>query len=139
MNTGAFKLNYPKDIPSEAIGARTREISHALNEWADLGSNALQWLHNVAEGISSADDVLHEMKENYDRVLKLSRAADAILSLSGPTREETIAECLAAMPCTAENPNEDSYQRGRFDGILDYQRAIRTLASAPALSRPERS
>lgn len=25
MNTGAFKLNYPKDIPSEAIGARTQE------------------------------------------------------------------------------------------------------------------
>lgn len=32
-----------------------------------------------------------------------------------------------AQPCTAENPNEDSYQRGRFDGVMDYAKALRAL------------
>src|SRR5687768_14980281 len=35
--------------------------------------------------------------------------------------------CIDAIPCTAENPNEDAYQRGRFDGVMEYQRAIRAL------------
>lgn len=49
--------------------------AHALNEWADLGSNALQWLRNIKDGISIADEALAEMKSNYDRVLAMSRAA----------------------------------------------------------------
>jgi hypothetical protein len=40
----------------------------------------------------------------------------------------TVEACLNAMPCTAENPNEDAYQRGKFDGVMEYQRAIRALA-----------
>lgn len=32
--------------------------------------------------------------------------------------------CLACQPSTAENPNEDAYQRGRFDGIMEFARAI---------------
>lgn len=32
--------------------------------------------------------------------------------------------CLDCQPSTAENPNEDTYQRGRFDGIIEYGRAI---------------
>jgi hypothetical protein len=38
--------------------------------------------------------------------------------------------CIDAIPCTAENPNEDAYQRGRFDGVMEYQRAIRALEPA---------
>jgi hypothetical protein len=45
-----------------------------------------------------------------------------------PTREEVIGECLSAMPSTAEDPNESSYQRGRFDGVMEYQREIRKLS-----------
>ena len=47
-----------------------------------------------------------------------------------PDRAAIIEEALAAMPSTAENPNEDSYQRGRFDGIMEYQRNIRALSHA---------
>lgn len=32
-----------------------------------------------------------------------------------------------AQPCTAENPNENDYQRGRFDGIIEYAKAISAL------------
>lgn len=39
------------------------------------------------------------------------------------------AICAAreAQPCTAERPNEDSYQRGKFDGVMEYARALRGL------------
>lgn len=36
-----------------------------------------------------------------------------------------------AQPSTAENPNEDAYQRGRCDGIMEYGRAIRALLAPP--------
>jgi hypothetical protein len=54
-----------------------------------------------------------------------------------PTREEVIGECLSAMPSTAEDPNESSYQRGRFDGVMEYQREIRKLSGTePQAARP---
>lgn len=46
---------------------------------------------------------------------------------STPDRNAVLEEAADAMPCTAEDPNEDDYQRGRFDGIMEYQRAIRAL------------
>lgn len=51
------------------------DVAHVVNEWADLGSNALQWLRNIKDGISTADDALAEMKSNYERVLAMSRAS----------------------------------------------------------------
>lgn len=35
-----------------------------------------------------------------------------------------VAVCIDALPSTAENPNEDAYQRGRFDGVMEYQAAL---------------
>lgn len=34
---------------------------------------------------------------------------------------------LGAQPCTAENPNEDSYARGYFNGVMAYGEAIAAL------------
>lgn len=76
------------------------EIAHALNEWADLGSNALQWLRNVKDGISTPDDALAEMKSNYDRVLGLSRAA--LRSAAAPAKsldDMDIADMLCQRDC----------------------------------------
>lgn len=50
-------------------------VAHALNEWADLGSNALQWLRNIKDDVSTPAEALEEMAENYRRVMDLSRAA----------------------------------------------------------------
>lgn len=55
---------------------------------------------------------------------------------------EGIEAAINAMPSTAEDPNEDTYQRGRFDGIMEYQRAMRDLSersptSTPAQAAPE--
>ncbi len=55
--------------------AEQREIAHALNEWADLASNAIQWIKNIRAGISLPDEALKELWANYERVLALSRAA----------------------------------------------------------------
>jgi hypothetical protein len=54
-----------------------------------------------------------------------------------PTREEVIGECLSAMPSTAEDPNESSYQRGRFDGVMEYQREIRKLSGTEPQTAPK--
>jgi hypothetical protein len=38
-----------------------------------------------------------------------------------------IQACIEAQPFTAENPNESSYLKGHFDGVMDYGREIRKL------------
>lgn len=42
--------------------------------------------------------------------------------------DEGIEAAIDTMPSTAEDPNEDTYQRGRFDGIMEYRRAMRDLS-----------
>lgn len=41
---------------------------------------------------------------------------------------EACEACLAAQPSTSADPNEDAYQRGKFDGVLHYMTAIRQIA-----------
>lgn len=38
-----------------------------------------------------------------------------------------LEEALRAQPSTAENPNESAYERGRFDGVMAFAAAIRSL------------
>lgn len=40
-------------------------------------------------------------------------------------RNEERERCANCQPSTAEDPNESAYQRGRFDGIMEFARAIR--------------
>ena len=69
-----------------SLAVRNGEVEHALNEWADLASTALQmlaaqpvqrplWLKNIKDGISTPDEALENMTSQYQRVLQLSRAA----------------------------------------------------------------
>jgi hypothetical protein len=34
---------------------------------------------------------------------------------------------LNILPCTAENPNESAYERGRFDGVMEFAASLRAL------------
>lgn len=51
--------------------------------------------------------------------LEAGRHADRVAGV-----RKAIDTAIDAQPSTAENPNEDSYQRGRFDGIMEFARAI---------------
>lgn len=65
-----------------------------------------------------------------DGALKKFDAEQATVSgtTSTPDRYgEAIEDALAAQPSTAENPNEDAYQLGRFDGVMEYAKAILAL------------
>jgi hypothetical protein len=66
------------DSPHARKSAANASVAHALNEWADLGCNAVQWLRNIKEGVSTVDDALAEMRSNYKRVIELSRAAEKV-------------------------------------------------------------
>ena len=36
---------------------------HAANEWADEACNALQWLRNIRDGISTPNEAIADMEE----------------------------------------------------------------------------
>jgi hypothetical protein len=43
---------------------------------------------------------------------------------------QAIEDATDVQPSIAEDPSEDAYQRGRFDGIMEYGKAIRALVPA---------
>ena len=55
-------------------------------------------------------------------------ATEAALS---ECRDKTLEEAVACQPATAENPDESSYQRGKFEGVMEYGRAILALKEKP--------
>jgi hypothetical protein len=68
-------------------------------------------------------------KEECDRmppgkVFRPLYAPDQLTRLCDQAKREAYAECLACQPSTAENPNEDAYQRSRFDGVMEFARNI---------------
>lgn len=63
--------------------------------------------------------------------------ASRIAAAEKAARVGALREALECHPTTAENPNENSYQRGRFDGVIEYGRAIGALITA-AEAQPER-
>jgi len=58
-------------------------------------------------------------------------------------RDKALEDAADCQPSTAENPNEDAYQRGRFDGIMEFARAIRAMKSSArqdaGIDKPEMS
>jgi hypothetical protein len=56
--------------------------------------------------------------------------ASRIAAAEKAARVGALREALECHPTTAENPNENSYQRGRFDGVIEYGRAIGALITA---------
>lgn len=48
------------------------DAAHIANEWADMATNGVQWLRNIRDGISTADDALTEMESNYRRIIAIS-------------------------------------------------------------------
>jgi hypothetical protein len=71
----------------------------------------------VEAGQSAANNAIAE-HEQFCSPEMMRAALSAVL----PMIVEACAEC---QPSTAENPNEDDYQRGRFDGIMEFAAAIR--------------
>jgi hypothetical protein len=65
---------------------------------------------NTQEEIEAGQDAL------------LARNADYVLGWNA-----AIEKCRQAQPPTAERPDENTYQRGFFDGVIAYGRAILAL------------
>lgn len=68
-----------------------------------------------------------EMDELADKLREMHQRLD--LPVCPSDRDGIIQECLDEQPSTAENPNEDAYQRGRFDGVMEFASAIQELKS----------
>lgn len=100
-----------KAAPEPALGV-VEAMAKAVAERGWDGSPGYRWTN-----ISKAE------REEY--------RLDVLAALSAaPSRDDVLEEALDCQPSTAENPNEDAYQRGRFDGIMEFAAAIRNLKDA---------
>lgn len=56
-----------------------------------------------------------------------SQMSDLVAQAERVGWNAAIVAAREAQPCTAENPNESSYERGKFDGVMAYARVLREL------------
>lgn len=87
--------------------------------------NVEKIIEDMARAICEAEgDAEYEAEDRewMDHLRRQARAAFAIAM-------EAAAD---AMPSTAEDPNESAYQKGRFDGIMEYVAALRALKGGDA-------
>lgn len=53
------------------------QMRHVANEWADMASNGLQWIRNIAEGISTPVEALENMTTNLAHCREVNDALAA--------------------------------------------------------------
>ncbi len=61
------------------------------------------------------------MKEDQHIIL------DEIMAAFARGWDAAIKAARQQLPITAERPREDSYQSGRFDGVMDYDRVLLSI------------
>lgn len=86
------------------------------NETAILGRGEAEMPEDIREAAAHQVELMSVWLRDEPH-----KTAQAMLEISMRAERE---RCLSCQPSTAENPNEDAYQRGRFDGIMEFARAI---------------
>lgn len=72
----------PSASPDQAAHRR-----FMANEWADVATNGLQWLRNIAEGVSKVEDALANMEECVSRVMAQQDAGPAAAPSASPAAQ----------------------------------------------------
>ena len=67
----------------------------------------------------------------------MNRVAAEAARIAKEARVDALREARDCQPSTAENPNEDIYQRGRFDGVFEYATDIQALIDAETAPKGE--
>lgn len=86
--------------PAEAINAVFRAWDHASNEWADMATNGIQWLRNVADGASTPERALESLREQIKHcraVTQSAREKEAALASPPPAAQPEPAPDQAAV------------------------------------------
>lgn len=78
LNTFAERMAYQRGVYDARHlapeGMDVKRMRHIANEWADMACNGIQWLHNIKEGISTADEALANMAENLRHCQEVNEA-----------------------------------------------------------------
>lgn len=110
----------------------------ALTELLGKALTALDTYADPTGYTDSNGEQLGAKAEVHQGLLAKFVAAEIRAALSAPPTyadaeakgfARAIEAATEAQPSTAEDPTESAYQKGRFDGIMEYATAIRSLAS----------
>ncbi len=63
-----------------------------------------------------------QVKRAFSCAASADEGADAAIAV-------VLEAAAGEQPCTAENPDESAYQRGRFDAVMEFAAAIRNLGA----------
>jgi hypothetical protein len=105
----------PATAPVAQEGSAVEAWKHAANEWADTATNGLQWLRNIAEGVSDVKAAI----ENMEACVRHAQSISSALHLAAPSSTDASAQAAQA----------DMRDAARWRAFLGSSR-IRPLGSA---------
>ena len=75
-NAEAMLKQKNAQLPPERVHADVEALRHSANEWADMAVNGLQWVRNIAQGISTAQDALTNLESNLAHCREVNDGPD---------------------------------------------------------------
>ncbi|MGE8691677.1 MAG: hypothetical protein ACN6PJ_31340 [Achromobacter sp.] len=140
--TGADKIAFARAIESALLSKlrapvadERQALAHVANEWADMACNAMVWIRNIQDGISTPKEALVSLKANLTHCREVSACAGVPAALaSAPVAGERCKRCGGpgwytshttgyphSMPCIDCNPQGVSAERLEKDPFLAAQ------------------
>lgn len=118
----------PGPPPRDGTNAISSDWPHGLADAAGLKFTTHRLIVGATEEIMNRSRVAAAgvVRDYYANAILAGRCdSDEIVLAAARAILAERERCANCQPCTAEDPNESDYQRGRFDGIIEFARAIR--------------
>lgn len=110
------------DTDTKGLIERARYKAAASN---NLSEAELWW--KVADALAAKQQEIERLRAQFGE--HVNRAADDHIAAVAHARDEALEEAMAVQRTLEINPDASSYDRGRFDGVVQYYNAIRALGS----------
>jgi len=85
--------------------ARWELQRHAANEWADMACNGVQWIRNIRDGISTAEEALENLASNMTHC----RETQARAGTEPPAAPQASEEQLVIKQCVLHGPAPEGF------------------------------
>ena len=105
-NGGMFLTHWADISPAQSESQAAAGTAHIANEWADAACNAVVWLKNVRDGISTPADALAEMESNIARI----RAIGNLHQPEPPAADERAARVERALAVLKQDYSPECLQ-----------------------------
>lgn len=135
------RLRLLAEQPAAVAGpANIEALRHSANEWADMAANGLQWIRNIADGISDPKEALENMESNLAHCRAVNDAPEVQAIVRATPSAAPALEAPAApagWKLVPEKPTDAMLGAAQKAWLADPLRRSSTLYAAALAAAPQ--